>query len=40
MVVRKDDCVYDMVMIAPPARFEAAWAAWEPAVRGFHVGRR
>ena len=39
VVIRKDDCVYDMVLIAPPGRFEAAWESWEPAVQGFRVGR-
>jgi len=36
-VVKKHFCVYDIVLIAPPSTFEAAWSAFEAARGGLEV---
>lgn len=37
-VLKKDGCVYDLVLIAPPgAGFEAAWPAFEAVLQGFET---
>lgn len=39
VVVKKNDCVYDLVLIAPPdRRFEQAWDGFQDTVRGFRAG--
>ena len=42
VVLKKDDCVYDLVYIAPPPTFEAGWADFERVLSGFSSqgGRR
>lgn len=38
LVVKKDQCVYDMVVIAPPdGRFEGAWEAFQATAAGFRT---
>jgi hypothetical protein len=36
-VLKKDGCVYDLVCVAPPARFAEATPAFERFASGFHV---
>lgn len=38
-VTRKHECVYDVVYIAPPARFAEGWPAFEAVVGGFQTDR-
>lgn len=38
-VMKKDGCVYDLGLVAPPARFDAARASFEPFARGFRTTR-
>ncbi len=41
VVLKKDDCVYDLALVAPPgARYEAARPAFEALVAGFHATPR
>jgi hypothetical protein len=37
-VMKKDGCLYDLVYVAPPARFEEGDAEFERFVGGLHVG--
>ncbi|MCB9742466.1 MAG: hypothetical protein H6741_32660 [Alphaproteobacteria bacterium] len=37
VVLKKDNCVYDMVLIAPPGRFEAAWGGYLQLIDGFRT---
>ncbi len=39
-VGKKDGCVYDIVMTAPPDRFDAAKSAYDALKSGFEVGPR
>lgn len=39
MVTKKHDCLYDVLYIAPPARFDEGWADFVQVVQGFSVGR-
>ena len=36
-VLKKDQCVYDFVVIAPPSNFEAAWRGYTAAREGFRT---
>ena len=36
-VIKKDQCVYDFVVIAPPSSFEAAWRGYTAARDGFRT---
>jgi len=36
-VLKKDDCIYDLVIIAPPSNFDAAWAGFTAARDGFRT---
>ncbi len=38
VVMKKDGCVYDLILITAPDDFTAAQAAFEPFVTGFHAG--
>lgn len=37
VVLKKDGCVYDFVLVAPPARFSEGAATFEAFVAGFHT---
>lgn len=37
VVAKKDECVYDVVYIAPPARFEQGWDAFERVIAAFRT---
>jgi hypothetical protein len=37
-VTKKDGCVYDFVIIGPPATFEEAWGGMVRVLEGFHTG--
>ena len=39
MVTKKNDCLYDVLYIAPPARFDEGWSDFVGAIQGFTVGR-
>ena len=39
MVTKKNDCLYDVLYVAPPARFDEGWGDFVAAVQGFRVGR-
>ncbi|NOY25032.1 MAG: hypothetical protein GXP62_04080 [Oligoflexia bacterium] len=34
-VLKKDDCVYDLLYIAPPATFDTGWDSYEAVLAGF-----
>ncbi len=38
-VVKKNSCIYDMMYVAPPSRFDAGFADYEGMVRTFRVER-
>ncbi len=37
-VLKKDGCVYDLVLVTPPQTFDAARGSFESFARGFHAG--
>lgn len=39
MVTKKNDCLYDVLYIAPPPRFDEGWTDFVQVVQGFAVGR-
>jgi len=38
MVTKKNDCLYDVLYIAPPARFEEGWRSFVSVIEGFRAG--
>lgn len=36
-VLKKDDCVYDLVYMAPPTTFDSGWDAFEQVIGGFRT---
>lgn len=37
-VLKKDACVYDLVLVSPPSTFDQAWADFEQVLAGFQAG--